>query len=89
MEWANWLQTNWARLTVARTKVRRYLISTVFLGINYSFSKGRPVVWETAVLTGKGTKRKMVLQRRCAGSREQALAQHDAMVERARSKNLL
>lgn len=60
-------------------------ISTVFLGIDYSWGKGPPVLWETMVFGGK-LDREM---NRCSGSWEQAEAMHADMVERVKAMELL
>lgn len=44
--------------------------------------KGRPVLWETMVFTGKGKKRKGGEMDRCSGSRQKAEAMHARMVAR-------
>lgn len=51
MEWARWMGE--ADRSVARTLVGSSSVSTVFLGLDHSFSMGGPpVLWETAVFCG-------------------------------------
>ena len=51
MTWARWFET--ADRDVARTKIGNIVISTVFLGLDHSFSQsGPPVVFETMVFGG-------------------------------------
>lgn len=73
-------------MRVARQQVRGATVSTVFLGLDHSFHKGGPpVLWETMVFRkGEGGKRVGGEQDRCSGSREQALAMHQRMVERVK-----
>lgn len=56
-------------------------ISTVFLGLDHNFGGGPPVLWETMVFKDGES----VDMNRCAGSREQALAMHEAMVKKVGS----
>lgn len=51
LEWAGWFET--ADRTVARTEMGDVLVSTVFLGLDHSFGKGVPILWETLVFGGK------------------------------------
>ena len=70
--WANWFEA--ADRRVAITQVEGCIVSTAFLGIDYSFS-GPPIVWETMVFKGEES----LWFDRCGGSREQAEAMHDRM----------
>jgi hypothetical protein len=62
-------------------------VSTVFLGLDYSFEHhGRgPILWETMVFGGPLDEE----MDRCGGTREQAEAMHAAMVERVRAVSAL
>ena len=52
LKWANWFET--ADRHVGDTKVGKYRVSTVFLGINHNFfGKGKPVLFETMIFGGK------------------------------------
>lgn len=54
-------------------------VSTVFLGLDHNYEEdGPPILWETMVFGGKLSRAMM----RCAGSREQAEAMHNAMVRK-------
>lgn len=70
--WANWFET--FDRQVAKTRFCGQEISTVFLGLDHSFSdNGAPVLWETMIFsTGRNTGKML----RCPGSREQAEAMH-------------
>ena len=52
LEWAEWFET--ANRRVARTKMWLGVeVSTVFLGLDYSFGRGPPVLFETMIFGGK------------------------------------
>lgn len=92
LTWAKWFGT--AKRIVRHQQVGRAWISTIFLGIDHSFTEeGPPVLWETMVFRGKSKFKlhgkthevpKSIAMERCAGSREQAEAMHAAMVRRVR-----
>lgn len=49
LTWGRWYEGNTNRI-VKQTKVGKYVISTVFLGMDMRFSgKGKPILWETMV----------------------------------------
>lgn len=76
LKWAKWFET--ANRRVARDQIGDSKISTVFLGVDYNFTEGQPLLWETMVFGGPLDEE----QERCSGSREQAQAMHARMVER-------
>lgn len=47
LKWAQWFET--ADRIVRHTHTERFLISTVFLGLDYSWGKGPPITFETMV----------------------------------------
>jgi hypothetical protein len=48
MEWATWFET--ADRDVAKTETELHIISTIFMGLDHSFSrKGPPILFETMV----------------------------------------
>lgn len=50
LKWAKWFEENNAQRRVANTEVGEYVVSTVFLAMDYSFQDGAPpVLWETMV----------------------------------------
>jgi hypothetical protein len=51
MEWARWLET--ANRHVAERRLGTIRVSTVFLGIDHSFGRGLPVLFETMIFGGK------------------------------------
>lgn len=65
--------------TVKQEHVGNLFISTVFLGLDHRFGDGPPILWETMVFRKDYGDVEMD---RCSGTREQALAMHQAMVER-------
>jgi len=50
-QWSKWFAT--ADRQVAEEEIEGVLILTVFLGLNYSFGCGTPVLWETMIFNGK------------------------------------
>jgi len=50
MKWGGWMQT--ANRTVAKTKIGKSIISTVFLGLDHSFGGPRPLLYETMIFWG-------------------------------------
>ena len=46
-EWGRWFET--ADRIVAKTKIGKVEVSTVFLGLDYSFGEGPPILFETMV----------------------------------------
>jgi hypothetical protein len=55
-------------------------VSTVFLGLDYNFDEGPPILWETMVFGGELDQ----MMDRCAGNKEQAEAMHAAMASAVR-----
>lgn len=54
LEWARWFEANPDR-HIGYTKIFGKVVSTVFLGLDYSFSIGMsdvPIVWETMIFGG-------------------------------------
>lgn len=49
-KWAIWFET--AKRHVAHTKIGPIWISTVFLGLDHSFGRGLPMVFETMIFRG-------------------------------------
>lgn len=97
MTWATWFERSCKDFKLKRrvdlTIIGPYKISTVFLGLDHNFGKGPPVLWETMVFkkTSKGKKWKRedygsIEMNRCSGSREQAEAMHQKMVEKVRKE---
>lgn len=76
MEWALWYE--YGERGVKQDIVGDFWVSTVFLGLDYGWGNEAPILWETMVFKDG----KDVELDRCAGNREQALAMHEAMVER-------
>ncbi len=51
MEWAKWLES--ADRHVAKDESHGVEVSTVFLGLDYNFGSGPPLLFETMVFGGK------------------------------------
>ena len=47
LKWASWFET--ADRIVAKTKVGKQEVSTVFLGLDHNFGKGKPLLFETMI----------------------------------------
>jgi len=51
MKWARWFET--ANRRVKKTKIGETEISTVFLGLDLQYGKGKPLIFETMIFGGK------------------------------------
>ena len=51
IEWAQ--KFEFENRTIEKTEINEILISTVFLGVNYNFGNGDPLLFETMVFGGK------------------------------------
>jgi len=51
IKWAQTIST--MNRTVAKTKIRKVEVSTVFLGLDHSFDSEKPLLFETMVFGGK------------------------------------
>jgi len=65
------------------TEVGDATVSTVFLGIDMAYASKQPVYWGTMVFRDMDGSE----QDRCSGSREQAEAMHEQMVNRIKAKS--
>lgn len=81
--WGHWFKK--AKRHVALDEVDGHRVSTVFLGIDHSFSGGTPILFETMVFRGYSSSD--LACERCS-TWEQAEAQHAAMVARVRRGEL-
>jgi hypothetical protein len=84
LKWANWFEGG-ARI-VRQEDVGPYWVSTVFLGLDHSFGRGRPLLFETMIFRGPASSREDVWMERC-GTWEEAEAQH--LVGVAEAKRLM
>ena len=98
MKWGRWFSDRRDQRIVKQEMVGDLKVSTVFLGLDHNFSpKGPPVLWETMVfhpnpdpkpcpITGRVFKEIELdgYTRRCSGSREQAEAMHERMVNKVK-----
>lgn len=66
--------------TVAKTKIGDVMVSTVFLGIDHSFGRGPPMLFETMVFGGPMDQ----YQERCS-TWDEAVEMHERLVARVRS----
>ena len=51
LKWGEWFET--ADRHIGIDKIGKVKISTIFLGLDHSFGRGKPVLWETMVFGGK------------------------------------
>jgi hypothetical protein len=71
-QWANWMETAGDTRRLGNDLIGDVHVSTVFLGLDHSFSDGPPVLWETMIFGGEHDQ----YQERYT-SREDALAGHE------------
>lgn len=71
LEWARWFEAAGEKRQLARDELGEVLISTIFLGIDHSWSGGPPILWETMIFDGQGDE----YQERAA-TKEEALENH-------------
>jgi len=80
MKWAHWIgdgnHTKVAHTIGTDADGAQVSVSTIFLGLDHAWGGGPPVLWETMIFGGVHHQD----CERCAGSREQALAMHEASV---------
>lgn len=77
MVWAKWMENGFFdKRKIAQDTIDGVLVSTVFLGLDYSFDDGPPVLYETMVFKKGGSDE---MQR--YHTKEEALEGHKEMVE--------
>jgi hypothetical protein len=81
--WARWFEEA-DRLVALDEPVSGQKVSTVFLGLDHQFGKGRPILWESMVFGGPldGEQQRYM-------SRDQAVAGHARLVAQVRRANEL
>lgn len=83
MTWARWMEDFYFdQRRVARTEVGDVHVSTVFLGADYNWSGGPPILYETMIFGGEYDQ----YQRR-HHTRAEAVASHDQIVAALREGN--
>lgn len=85
-KWCAWYEAtiNNDKRIVKRERFAGITISTVFLGLDHNWGKGPPILWETMTFSKKTEFD--CKQMRCSGSREQAEAMHQRMVEEVKKE---
>jgi hypothetical protein len=53
LTWGRWMENSFDERVVAKSDVREFHISTVFLGIDHNWLPGPPVLFETMVFEGE------------------------------------
>ena len=79
LKWAEWVET--ADRVVAQETVGKVVVSTVFLGLDYSFGNGPPLFFETMVLGGP-----IDQETKLYTTWDEAVTGHQAMVELVKAK---
>jgi len=74
MAWAKWFES--FDRHIAKDEIKDVLVSTVFLGLDYSFNGGDPVLWETMIFGGAHDETQLRYT-----SREEAMKGHREAVE--------
>ena len=83
LKWAEWFE-NHDRI-VRQDHVGDYFVSTVFLGLDHNWSQnGPPILWESMIFNSGVIRTGDDIQQRRYTSYDDALAGHEAMVERVR-----
>lgn len=79
MKWGEWFETAGQKRVVIKTKVGGYEVSTVFLGIDYSFEvePHTPILYET-MFFGKGERTEETYR---YATKEEAIEHHSKLVE--------
>ena len=85
LKWGELIRSESRR--VASETIDGLFVSTVFLGVDHGWGDGPAILWETMIFADKANDGHPLdkEQMRCSGSREQALAMHQKMVEKVRS----
>ena len=81
-EWAVWLEHAPADRVVRQEWVGPHFVSTVFLGLDYQFGNGPPILFETKIFIDGG---EAVYQDRCS-TWDEALAMHAQAVAHISAK---
>jgi len=89
LTWAKWFENSMEQRRVALTKIGKYTVSTVFLGVDYNFTDSRkPILFETMVFNEEsrecGEDFDMGIDR--YNTRKEALAGHEKIVEEVKKK---
>ena len=79
MTWAKWFETN-NRIVKQEILKNGKFISTVFLGMDYNFGEGAPLVFETMVFPKKGVWGELDIER--YSTWDEAVKGHNAMVKK-------
>lgn len=76
--WGLWLENSRSQRIVGKTIIGKSKVSTVFLGLDYRWGDGPPILWETMIFGGKRDKN----MERCSGTRADALKMHQRWVRK-------
>lgn len=81
LQWALWFET--AQRHVADDRINGVRVSTVFLGLDHSFSNGPPILYETMIFGGRQDQEQWRYQDSASARRH-----HRRLVERTRKRFL-
>jgi len=79
LTWAKWFEI--ADRRIARTKIGKSEISTVFLGLDHSFGESNPILFETMVFGGT-----LDGEQNRYHTKKEALKGHKEMVEKVKEE---
>ena len=84
LEWSHWFEqsTKNGQRTVVHDEFGPIQVSTIFLGLNYQYLEGPPLLYETMIFNGKYDG----YQTRCS-TRDEALEMHQVAVTLVRKAN--
>ena len=51
VKWGKWFET--AERHISNTKIVDVTVSTIFLGLDYNFGRGKPILWKTMIFGGE------------------------------------
>lgn len=82
LKWGKWFEGSGDKRKVASTTINDYFVSTVFLGLDYNWGDGEPLLYETMVFDNLPKRREAHEEIVRYSTREQALKGHEEMVNK-------
>lgn len=81
--WAAWWESEGPERRLAQTYLPNgYRVSTIWLGLDHAFGRGRPLIFETGVFRPDGNRLRGMVDMDRYATRREAHAGHKAMVEK-------
>jgi hypothetical protein len=85
LKWAKWMETCREARVIKQEWIDNVRVSTVFLGLDHRFTgAGPPILWETMLFSNRADFSGRMW--RCPGTREQAEAQHQEVIQLIRDE---